>query len=180
MAAEGLSPYDAKIEADITIQLSVFLVENAIVILMLVEDHLRLQRKLYMGGRSSSTMQETMSFHSSTSGDLGALSLNILASMAEANGQISTVVKEQLTVATAPEPYESVSCVFVSYGSCVRDVSEGWKYRSQLWYGVGLPEDTSEFGGGGSGWESWKSELEKDTNGSWIELPLINKSMSML
>lgn len=46
MAAEGLSPKDAKAEAENAAQLSVSLVENAIVILMLVEDHLRLQSKL--------------------------------------------------------------------------------------------------------------------------------------
>lgn len=45
VAAEGLSPVDAKAEADNAAQLSVALVENAIVILMLVEDHLRLQSK---------------------------------------------------------------------------------------------------------------------------------------
>lgn len=46
VAAEGLSPKDAKAEAENAAQLSVSLVENAIVILMLVEDHLRLQSKL--------------------------------------------------------------------------------------------------------------------------------------
>lgn len=47
VAAGGLSPQDAKLEAENAAQLSVALVENAIVILMLVEDHLRLQSKLY-------------------------------------------------------------------------------------------------------------------------------------
>lgn len=46
VAAEGLSPKEAKAEAENAAQLSVALVENAIVILMLVEDHLRLQSKL--------------------------------------------------------------------------------------------------------------------------------------
>lgn len=41
-----MSPEDAKAETENAAQLSVFLVENAIVILMLVEDHLRLQSKL--------------------------------------------------------------------------------------------------------------------------------------
>jgi len=45
VAAEGLSPDDAKTEAENAAHLSVALVENAIVILMLVEDHLRLQSK---------------------------------------------------------------------------------------------------------------------------------------
>lgn len=99
--------------------------------------------------------------------------------MADANGQISASVMERLTAAAAAEPYESVSCAFVSYGSCARDLAEGWKYRSRLWYGVGS-STTTEFGGGGSGWESWRSTLEKDASGHWVELPLIKKSVSML
>lgn len=100
--------------------------------------------------------------------------------MADSSGQLSAAVMERLTAAAAAEPYESVSCAFVSYGSCVMDLAEGWKYRSRLWYGVGLPSKTSTFGGGGSGWEAWKSALEKDANGNWIELPLIKKSVFML
>lgn len=99
--------------------------------------------------------------------------------MADGNGQISPAIMERLTAAVAAEPYDSVSYAFVSYGSCVLDLAEGWKYRSRLWYGVGLPP-TSEIGGGGSGWESWKLALEKDANGNWIELPLIKKSVAML
>ncbi|KAG8391704.1 hypothetical protein BUALT_Bualt01G0214900 [Buddleja alternifolia] len=203
VAAEGLRPKDAKVEAENAAQLSVALVENAIVILMLVEDHLRLQSKLYSSSclptaspsplskvlppanRSSSTVpgetSEPMSHRNSSSSDSGGLSLNVLASMADPNGQISTSVMERLTAAVAAEPYESVSCAFVSYGSCVVDLSEGWKYRSRLWYGVGLhPKTSSVFGGGGSGWESWRSALEKDANGNWIELPLVKKSVAML
>lgn len=100
--------------------------------------------------------------------------------MADSHGQISATVMERLTAAAAAEPYESVSCAFVSYGSCTADVAEGWKYRSRLWYGVGLPSKEADFGGGGCGWESWKSALEKDANGNWIELPLVKKSVAML
>lgn len=100
--------------------------------------------------------------------------------MADANGQISAATMERLTAAAAAEPYESVRHAFVSYGSCVLDLAEGWKYRSRLWYGVGLPTKSTIFGGGGSGWESWKSVLEKDSNGNWIELPLVKKSVAML
>lgn len=99
--------------------------------------------------------------------------------MADANGQISASVMERLTAAAAAEPYESVSCAFVSYGSCAMDLAEGWKYRSRLWFGVGS-STTGAFGGGGSGWESWNSTLEKDANGQWIELPLVKKSVTML
>jgi len=104
----------------------------------------------------------------------------ILASMADSSGQISAVAMERLTAASAAEPYESVSCAFVSYGSCAMDLAEGWKYRSRLWYGVGLPSKPSSLGGGGSGSDSWKSTLEKDAHGNWIELPLVKKSVSML
>ncbi|CAI9764807.1 unnamed protein product [Fraxinus pennsylvanica] len=202
VAAEGLSPKDAKLHAENAAQLSVALVENAIVILMLVEDHLRLQSKLYsasrlpaispsplsnilpVGNHSSTAVGgetlEPVNTCNSTSSNSKGLSLDVLASMADANGQISSAVMEQLTAAAAAEPYETVNCAFVSYGSCVVDLAEGWKYRSRLWYGVGLPSKASEFGGGGSGWESWKSALEKDTNGNWIELPLIKKSVAML
>ena len=100
--------------------------------------------------------------------------------MADVNGQVSTMVMERLTAAAAAEPYESVSCAFVSYGSCAVDLAEGWKYRSRLWCGVGLPSKEALFGGCGSGWESWKSALEKDGNGNWIELPLVKKSVAML
>lgn len=51
VAAECLSPGASKAEAENAAQLSVALVENAIVILMLVEDHLRLQSKLWRASR---------------------------------------------------------------------------------------------------------------------------------
>lgn len=203
VAAEGLSPKDAKAEAENAAQLSVALVENSIVILMLVEDHLRLQSKLSCtshsvdGSVSPLSLVSPLSNYSnsfktigedsteavgnrkSLSGGSGGVPLDVLASMADANGQISASVMERLTAAAAAEPYESVSCAFVSYGSCAMDLVEGWKYRSRLWYGVGT-STTAVFGGGSSGWESWKSTLEKDANGHWIELPLVKKSVTML
>lgn len=100
--------------------------------------------------------------------------------MADANGQISASVMERLAAAAAAEPYESVFCAFVSYGSCAKDLANGWKYRSRLWYGVGLPSKAASFGGGGGGWDIWKSALEKDANGNWLELPLVKKSVAML
>ncbi|XP_010272634.1 PREDICTED: BEACH domain-containing protein C2-like [Nelumbo nucifera] len=204
VAAEGLSPKDAKAEAENATQLSVALAENAIVILMLVEDHLRLQSQLFIvshlvDGPGSSTSSsspiishsnslsrtpgessEALSTQRSLSSDSAGLSLDVLASMADANGQISAAMMERLAAAAAAEPYESVRYAFVSYGSCALDLSEGWKYRSQLWYGLGLCSKTTIFGGGGSGWECWKSALEKDVNGNWVELPLIKKSITML
>nr|DAD18631.1 TPA_asm: hypothetical protein HUJ06_020094 [Nelumbo nucifera] len=76
---------------------------------------------------------------------------------------------ERLTADAAVEPYDSVRCAFMSYGSCALDLAKGWRYRSWMWYGVGLSLKTTIFGGGGSGWESWTSALEKDANGNWIE-----------
>ena len=104
----------------------------------------------------------------------------LLTSMADSNGQISAAVMERLTAATAAEPYESVKHAFVSYGSCMADLGESWKYRSRLWYGVGIPPKSDIFGGGGSGWESWKSVLEKDSNGIWVEFSLVKKSVAVL
>ncbi|KAJ4952485.1 hypothetical protein NE237_029317 [Protea cynaroides] len=204
VAAGGLSPKDAKAEAESAAQLSVALAENAIVILMLVEDHLRLQSQLFISSHSVDTpaspgssaltiashpnslartageSSEALGTQRSLSSDSGGLSLDVLASMADANGQISAAVMERLTAAAAAEPYESVRCAFVSYGSCALDIANGWKYRSRLWYGVGLSSKNSVFGGGGSGWESWSAALEKDANGNWIELPLVKKSVAML
>ncbi|KAI5428885.1 BEACH domain-containing protein C2 [Lathyrus oleraceus] len=202
VAAEGLSPVDAKAEADNAAQLSVALVENAIVILMLVEDHLRLQSKQSSSRNadispsplstlypisdhriSLSTIDESIEVtdkRRSLSSGSEAIPLDALSSMADESGQIPTSLMERITAAAAAEPYESVSCAFVSHGSCAKDLADGWKYRSRLWYGVGLPHNPAAFGGGGSGWDFWKSTLEKDGNGNWIELPLVRKSVAML
>ncbi|CAJ1949884.1 unnamed protein product [Sphenostylis stenocarpa] len=197
VAAEGLSANAAKAEAEIATHLSVALVENVIVILMLVEDHVRSQSKQSSSSRATDGSPSPLSLfypihynlaeatdvrgdRTSSSRNSGGVSLDVLSSMADANGQISASVIEKLAAAAAADPYESVSCAFVSYGSCAKDLAIGWKYRSRLWYGVGLPSNTASFGGGGSGWEFWKSILEKDANGYWPELPLVKKSVAML
>ncbi|KAK9002309.1 hypothetical protein V6N11_024993 [Hibiscus sabdariffa] len=202
VAAEGLSPMEAKAQVENAAQLSVFLVENAIVILMLVEDHLRIQSKLSCASRKADGVVSPLSLISPlytyskstasngrespealddrSSGNSGGLPIDVLASMADANGQISAKAMERLTAAAAAEPYDSVSSAFVSYGSCAMDIAEGWKYRSRLWYGVGFPSKTVEFGAGGSGWELWNAALLKDADGNWVELPLVKKSVSML
>ncbi|XP_047154888.1 BEACH domain-containing protein C1-like [Vigna umbellata] len=203
VASEGLSPDAAKAEAENATHLSVALVENVIVILMLVEDHIRSQCKQSSSSRAADGSPSplslfypvhynlTSSFTSSESTDVrgdrtsassnsGGVSLDVLSSMADANGQISAAVIEKLAAAAAADPYESVSSAFVSYGSCAKDLAIGWKYRSRLWYGVGLSSNTASFGGGGSGWEFWKSLLDKDDNGNWLELPLVKKSVAML
>eukprot|EP01018_Ginkgo_biloba_P016129 Gb_14861 [translate_table: standard] len=205
VAAEGLSPQVARAEAESAAYLSVALAENAIVVLMLVEDHLRFQSQIFNASLSINGAGSPVSVAFSSSGhslsfgksivesgdsagsrrfaslnDSGGLSLDVLASMADSNGQISAAAMERLTAAAAAEPYESVRCAFVAYGSCAVDLAEGWKRRSRMWYGVGVPPKPENFGGGGSGWESWRSAFEKDENGDWIELPLIKKSVRML
>ncbi|KAM0901342.1 hypothetical protein ACQ4PT_020040 [Festuca glaucescens] len=206
VAAEGLSPEEAKVQAENAAHLSVALAENAIVILMLVEDHLRSQGQHFSTSHvlnsvlSSSSMASSapsrttsldrtgsehmdagLSRRSSLSSDAGGLPLDqVLTSMADANGQISAAVMERLTAAAAAEPYESVKHAFASYGSCIADLAESWKYRSRLWYGVGIPSKSDLFGGGGSDSESWRSVLEKDSNGNWVELPLVKKSLEVL
>lgn len=47
VAAGGLSPRTAKVEAEAVASLSMSLAENALVLLMLVEDHLRLETQAY-------------------------------------------------------------------------------------------------------------------------------------
>ncbi|XXG77782.1 hypothetical protein AAC387_Pa08g1869 [Persea americana] len=201
--AEGFSPQISKLESDSDSRLSI-LAENAIVVMMLVEDHLRFQSQLYSSshsvdchgspislpssiysrsnsGRGMGESSETLgSRRSSVSSESGAPSLDVVASMVDANGQSSAAAMENFAAAAAAEPYESVRCAFMSYGSCSLDLAEGWKYRSRMWYGVGLFPKPTVFGGGGSGWESWKAALEKDSDGKWIELPLIRKSIAML
>jgi hypothetical protein len=84
VAAGGLPPKDAKVEAENAAQLSVALVENAIVILMLVEDHLRLQSKLSSASSvvdSSSpplSLVSPLNNHSSSPASIGTDSLEAL------------------------------------------------------------------------------------------------------
>ncbi|RWW18083.1 hypothetical protein GW17_00017947 [Ensete ventricosum] len=186
VAAEGLSPLEAKAEAENAAYLSVALAENAIVILMLVEDHLRFQAQLFVSSRAADSIGSPASLTSSTIsrtnsiGRGGSEPVDNIPSKRSSLSSDAGAIMERLTAAAAAEPYESVRCAFVSYGSCALDLLEGWKYRSRLWYGVGLPSKATAFGGGGSGWESWNAVLEKDLNGNWIELPLMKKSIAML
>ncbi|KAL4562785.1 hypothetical protein LXL04_026816 [Taraxacum kok-saghyz] len=194
VASYGLSPEVSKSEAENAAQLSVALVENAIVVLMLVEDHLRLQSKLFNSSLvqdSSSSVGTTNTTNLSTmpeplesrasSADSRSLPLDVLASMADTKGQISATIMERLTAAAAAEPYDSVSCAFISYGTTATDLPQGWTYRSRLWYGVNLPSNPTDFPGGGSGHATWRSSIQTDPKtGTWIELPLVNKCVSML
>ncbi|OEL22103.1 BEACH domain-containing protein C2 [Dichanthelium oligosanthes] len=204
VAAEGLVPKETKVQAEKAADLSVVLAENAIVLLMLVEDHLRSRSQQFFMSclvdsaaspasmassavSRSNSLSRTGSEHleaggsrQSLSSDAGGLPVDVLASTADTNGQLSTEVMERVTAAAAAEPYGSVRHAFVSYGSCISDLSEGWKYRTRLWYGVCIPPKSNVFGGGGSGWVSWKSVLEKNSDGNWIELSLVKKSVAML
>lgn len=75
VAAEGLSPKDAKAEAENAAQLSVALVENAIVILMLVEDHLRLQSKHSCASHATDGSKSPLSLVSPLNNPLDSLSM---------------------------------------------------------------------------------------------------------
>ncbi|KAE8672128.1 Beige-related and WD-40 repeat-containing protein isoform 2 [Hibiscus syriacus] len=187
VAAEGLSPMEAKAQADNAAQLSYNVSALYISPIYLLKIHASI------GGESSEASDDCASGNSgglllirsswvlTYSMDMRQiLVLIVLASMADANGQISAKAMERLTAAAAAEPYDSVSSAFVSYGSCAMDIAEGWKYRSRLWYGVGFPLKTAEFGAGGSGWELWNAALQKDAEGNWVELPLVKKSIRML
>ncbi|XP_071685759.1 BEACH domain-containing protein C2-like isoform X2 [Rutidosis leptorrhynchoides] len=195
VALYGLPPDVSKSEKDNAAQYSVALMENAVVILMLVEDHLRLQSKLFCSahfdtGSTSpfSAVQAAVSSPSANSKPKkgeesstgAALPFEDFASMVDSRGNRASTIEERLAAAAGAEPYDNVSCAFVSYGSCMIDLAEGWKYRSRLWYGVGQPSKTVDFGGGGSGWDSWKSCLEKDSNGNWVEVVLVRKCVNLL
>lgn len=79
-----MSPKDAKAEAKNAAQLSVFLVENAIVILMLVEDYLRLRCKLSSasqkagGNASPLSLASSLNNHSNSTPSIGRESLEAL------------------------------------------------------------------------------------------------------
>ncbi|XP_024526779.1 BEACH domain-containing protein C2 [Selaginella moellendorffii] len=204
VAAGGLSPRAAKVEAEAAAHLSMSLAENSLVLLMLVEDHLRLQHQAFNSGISTGSLSvgsmsprgqnvsSFMSFGRSSfdggenlgsrrysSGSDSGLPIEAFTSMADSNGQVSVSAIERLTASAAAEPYESVRCAFASYGSCGVELAEGWKSRSRMWYGVGLPSKGT-CGGGGGGWESWSSALEKDANGEWVDFELVKKCIVML
>ena len=65
VAAEGLSPEEAKVQAENAAHLSVALAENAIVILMLVEDHLRSQGQHFCTAHVLSSVLSSSSLASS-------------------------------------------------------------------------------------------------------------------
>ncbi|KAJ7518790.1 hypothetical protein O6H91_20G008500 [Diphasiastrum complanatum] len=145
VAAENSNANAAKAEAEAATQKSLSLCRNSLVLLMFVEDHLRLQCNGYSLAKGP-----------------------------------QIVIAPELDVAEAmDEPYESVRCAFASYGSYGIDLAEGWKFRSQLWHGVGLLTGTA-FGGGGRDLETVNSMAEKEGNGEWIEYSLVNKSVEML
>lgn len=103
-----------------------------------------------------------------------------MATTSDGNGKISATAVERLTASVAAEPYESVRCAFACYGSYGLELAQGWKRRSRMWYGVGLPPRNCLLGGGGGGFKAWSSGLEKDDDGQWIELPLVKKAITML
>ncbi|GMH17675.1 hypothetical protein Nepgr_019516 [Nepenthes gracilis] len=111
-----LQKQDLKICCDFVV-----LVENAIVILMLVEDHLQLQSELCS---VSSLMNKTVS-------PLACVlpASNQLSSLTMAGGEFKVTSANCKSLpddaASAAEPYDSISCAFVTYGSCAIDLVEG-------------------------------------------------------
>ncbi|GMH00415.1 hypothetical protein Nepgr_002254 [Nepenthes gracilis] len=144
--AECSSPRIAKAGAEIAVQLSMFLVENATVIVVLVEDHRQLQSELgsvlsrvrqavaplaYVPPASNQLSSLTMAGGEfkvtsanckSLPDNAGGLLVDIIASLSNGIGHTTAVVMEQLT---ADEPYDSVPGAFVTYGGCVIDLVEG-------------------------------------------------------
>lgn len=74
VAAEGLSPEEAKVQAENAAHLSVALAENAIVILMLVEDHLRTQGQHFCVSRVLNSVFSSASIASSAPSRTNSLS----------------------------------------------------------------------------------------------------------
>ena len=74
VAAEGLSPEEAKVQAENAAHLSVALAENAIVILMLVEDHLRTQGQHFCVSRVLNSVFSSASIASSAPSRINSLS----------------------------------------------------------------------------------------------------------
>ncbi|GBG78164.1 hypothetical protein CBR_g26196 [Chara braunii] len=213
VASEGLSPRAAKAEAEAAAQLPLYLAENSLVLLMLVEDFLRAQCHAYgeklksassknmsgtkspvarllegvaAGGfeRTSSLGFERLGSMDRPAGDMAdehdGVSLEDLAAMADSDGRISTAAMERIAASAAAEPYESVRCAFASYGSLGSELGHGWRTRSRLWYGVGLPSRGGVCPGGGCGWEAWMNTTERDEDGEWVDLTLVRKAVDML
>lgn len=93
VAAEGLSPQEAKAEAENAAQLSVALAENAIVILMLVEDHLRSRGQLFCSlclGDGCGSPASSTSSAVSHSGSLGKIGGNSFEGMGSKTSSVSS------------------------------------------------------------------------------------------
>ena len=93
VAAEGLSPEEAKVQAENDAHLSVALAENAIVILMLVEDHLRSQGQHFctsLTGDSITSSTAMASLAASRSNSLGTAGKEPMAAGASRRASLSS------------------------------------------------------------------------------------------
>lgn len=96
----------------------------------------------------------------------------VLATMADDNGEISSTSMERLAASAAAEPYESVRCAFACYGSYGLELADSWKCRSRMWYGVGLPSKDTPLGGGAG--------ASRPGHLHWREMPMVNGLSSHL
>lgn len=93
VAAEGLSPEEAKVQAENAAHLSVALAENAIVILMLVEEHLRSQGQHFctsLTGDSIASSASMASLAASRSNSLGTSGKEPMATGASRRASVSS------------------------------------------------------------------------------------------
>eukprot|EP00850_Spirogloea_muscicola_P008241 SM000043S15869 [mRNA] locus=s43:763446:778532:+ [translate_table: standard] len=199
VAAENLSPRAARAEVDIAAQLSLSLAENALVLLALIEEFLRIQCQVTTSNRASSVLANgalnspptpsaarspaLKGYNNSRTGGSKSFNvgvpLEVLASMADSEGQISAASMDRVLASATAEPWESVRSALTAYGSTGLEMGPSWTRRSRMWFGVGLEQDS---GGGGdaAGWESWHEALQTDDDGQWTDYPLVQKAVRML
>eukprot|EP00850_Spirogloea_muscicola_P020769 SM000226S07410 [mRNA] locus=s226:160492:175617:+ [translate_table: standard] len=198
VASENLSPRAARAEVDIAAQLSLSLAENALVLLALIEEFLRIQCQVTTSNRASSVLANgalnspptpsaaripALKGYNSRSGGSKSFNagvpLEVLASMADSEGQISAASMDRVLASATAEPWESVRSALTAYGSTGLEMGPSWTRRSRMWFGVGLEQDS---GGGGdaAGWESWHEALQRDDDGQWTDYPLVQKAVRML
>eukprot|EP00850_Spirogloea_muscicola_P006613 SM000031S11622 [mRNA] locus=s31:702958:718064:- [translate_table: standard] len=199
VASENLSPRAARAEVEIAAQLSLSLAENALVLLALIEEFLRIQCQVTTSNRASSVLANgalnspptpsaarspaLKGYNNSRIGGSKSFNagvpLEVLASMADSEGQISAASMDRVLASATAEPWESVRSALTAYGSTGLEMGPSWTRRSRMWFGVGLEQD---IGGGGdaAGWESWHEALQRDDDGQWTDYSLVQKAVRML
>ncbi|KAL6322540.1 hypothetical protein AAG906_009846 [Vitis piasezkii] len=155
VAAEGLSPKDAKAEAENAAQLSVALVENSIVVLMLVEDHLRLQSNNYSNSFKTigEDSTEAVGNRKSLSGGSGGVPLDVcaltcwhadLASKAELGPSISL---EHGTSISLHVEFAATPVVLILLGITLLFARLLWDNSLGVIFGAGLVDTGDDLSG---------------------------------